>query len=179
MSVCLSLSVSMSVCLSVSASLCQSVCLFLSPCLYVCLSLHLCASLSVRPSVCMSVCSCYHDCVHGSCSGPPLYQCMCDVGWTSADCSRDCGCHNHSTCQRGVGQCDECRNFTAGAACDRCVRGSYGSATDPAVGQSPLTLRSILSFSFYRAILCIRGTSHGPVSMSVSVCHKSVFYQNG
>ena len=32
--------------------------------------------------------------------------------------------------------------------------------------------------SFYRAMLCIRGTSHGPVSVSVclSVCHKSEFY---
>ena len=209
LSLCLSLCLSVSmcsclctnVCLSVSASLCQSVCLFLSLCLSVCLcismpvclsfsvSMSLCLSVSaslcqsvcpsVRLYVCMSVCSCYHDCVHGSCSGPPLYQCVCDVGWTSADCSRDCGCHNHSTCQRGVGQCDECRNFTAGAACDRCLRGSYGSATDPAVGQSPLTLRSILSSSFYRAILCIRGTSHGPVSMSVSVCHKSMFYRNG
>jgi len=30
------------------------------------------------------------------------------------------------------------------------------------------------SISFYRAMLCIRGTSHGPVS--VCVCHKSEFY---
>jgi len=34
--------------------------------------------------------------------------------------------------------------------------------------------------NFYRAMLCILGTSHGPVSVclsvSVSVCHKSVFY---
>ena len=33
---------------------------------------------------------------------------------------------------------------------------------------------------FYRAMLCIRGTSHGPVSICLSVClsvcHKSVFY---
>jgi len=31
---------------------------------------------------------------------------------------------------------------------------------------------------FYRAMLCIRGTSHGPVSACVcpSVCHKSEFY---
>ena len=31
---------------------------------------------------------------------------------------------------------------------------------------------------FYRAMLCIRGTSDGPVSVSVclSVCHKSEFY---
>jgi len=40
---------------------------------------------------------------------------------------------------------------------------------------------------FYRAMLCIRGTSHGPVSVCLSVCpsvrlsvrHKSVFYKNG
>ena len=37
------------------------------------------------------------------------------------------------------------------------------------------------TFPFYGAMLCIRGTSHGPVSVSVclSVCHKSVFYKNG
>ena len=29
---------------------------------------------------------------------------------------------------------------------------------------------------FYRAMLCIRGTSHGPVSVRLSVRHKSVFY---
>jgi len=29
---------------------------------------------------------------------------------------------------------------------------------------------------FYRAMLCIRGTSHGPVSVCVCVCHKSEFY---
>jgi len=29
---------------------------------------------------------------------------------------------------------------------------------------------------FYCAMLCIRGTSHGPVSVRLSVCHKSVFY---
>jgi len=29
-------------------------------------------------------------------------------------------------------------------------------------------------FPYYRAMLCICGTSHGPVS--VSVCHKSEFY---
>ena len=32
--------------------------------------------------------------------------------------------------------------------------------------------------TFYRAMLCMRGTSHGPVSVSVCVCvsHKSEFY---
>ena len=38
----------------------------------------------------------------------------------------------------------------------------------------------ILEQCFYRAMLCIRGTSHGPVSVCLSVCpsvcHKSVFY---
>jgi len=29
---------------------------------------------------------------------------------------------------------------------------------------------------FYRAMLCIRGTSHGPVSVRLSVRHKSEFY---
>ena len=33
--------------------------------------------------------------------------------------------------------------------------------------------------SFYRAMLCIRGTSHGPVSVRLSARHKSVFYRNG
>jgi len=32
---------------------------------------------------------------------------------------------------------------------------------------------------FFRAMLCIRGTSHGPVSVRLSVRHKSVFYRNG
>ena len=32
---------------------------------------------------------------------------------------------------------------------------------------------------FYRAMLCMRDTSHGPVSVRVCVCHKSVFYRNG
>ena len=30
--------------------------------------------------------------------------------------------------------------------------------------------------SFYRAMLCIRSTSHGSVSVCLSVCHKSEFY---
>ena len=57
-------------------------------------------------------------------------------------------------------------------------------------GISSGTLRSVIEYRlpFYRAMLCIRGTSHGPVSLSVlclfvsvclSVCHKSEFYKNG
>ena len=46
----------------------------------------------------------------------------------------------------------------------------------------PLTVScfSKIQIGFYRAMLCIRGTSHGPVSVCVcvclSVCHKPVFY---
>ena len=35
---------------------------------------------------------------------------------------------------------------------------------------------SKIQIGFYRAMLCIRGTSHGPVSsVCLSVCHKSEF----
>jgi len=52
----------------------------------------------------------------------------------------------------------------------------------------PLTVSyfSRIQIGFYRAMLCIRGTSHGPVyvglsvsvclSVCVCVCHKPVFY---
>ena len=36
-------------------------------------------------------------------------------------------------------------------------------------------IRYRLVVAFYRSMQCIRGTSHGPVS----VCHKSMFYRNG
>ena len=35
---------------------------------------------------------------------------------------------------------------------------------------------SIKMLIFYRAMLCIRDTSHKPVSVSLSVTQKSVFY---
>ena len=37
------------------------------------------------------------------------------------------------------------------------------------VRPTPEHIRFLL-FSFYRAMLCIRGTSHGPVSLCPSVC---------
>jgi len=42
----------------------------------------------------------------------------------------------------------------------------------------PLTVScfSKIQTGFYRAMLCIRGTSHGPVSVRLSVRHKSEFY---
>jgi len=41
-------------------------------------------------------------------------------------------------------------------------------STNPSV-----VIQKVSVIRFYRAMLCIRGTSHGPVSLSVSVCHKS------
>jgi len=50
----------------------------------------------------------------------------------------------------------------------------------PCCGNQHIWIREkTLEFSsavFYRAMLCIRGTSHGPVSACVCVCHKSEFY---
>jgi len=84
----------------------------------------------------LTLCSCYDNCQQGVCSGPPAYECRCDIGWTAVDCSVDCGCNNHSTCDRGVHRCDRCLHRTTGSACEMCQPGSYGSATSAAVGQS-------------------------------------------
>ena len=34
---------------------------------------------------------------------------------------------------------------------------------------------SCLQFNFFRTMLCMRGTSHGPVSVCVCVCHRKVY----
>ncbi|KAG7311412.1 hypothetical protein JYU34_002454 [Plutella xylostella] len=73
--------------------------------------------------------TCYNTCVHGYCVGAPQFACACDLGWTGADCSIDCGCHNHSTCRAGVGRCDACQDWTEGEFCASCVAGSHGDAT--------------------------------------------------
>lgn len=73
--------------------------------------------------------TCYNNCVHGYCLGAPQYKCHCDLGWTGADCSINCGCHNHSTCRTGVGRCDECQDWTEGEFCESCKPGSHGNAT--------------------------------------------------
>jgi hypothetical protein len=58
--------------------------------------------------------TCFEDCVHGRCSGPPDFQCECELGWTGPDCQEDCGCFGHSTCYQGVGTCDHCQDLTDG-----------------------------------------------------------------
>jgi len=56
----------------------------------------------------------------------------------------------------------------------RYARGRHQTVNEPKVDASRCAEKQTLYF--YRAMLCIRGTSHGPVSVSVSVCHKSEFY---
>ncbi|XP_077312743.1 multiple epidermal growth factor-like domains protein 8 [Lithobates pipiens] len=82
--------------------------------------------------------TCYNECSHGSCSGPPFFACLCDLGWTSnsttvtesgVECSVDCGCNFHSTCAHGPGICDACQDWTQGEHCQECQPGSFGSAT--------------------------------------------------
>ncbi|XP_050786388.1 multiple epidermal growth factor-like domains protein 8 isoform X7 [Gopherus flavomarginatus] len=89
--------------------------------------------------------TCYEECGHGRCSGPPDYACECELGWTSglgaggnrsaggAQCSVDCGCHFHSSCEAGgPGVCDECQDWTHGEHCHLCRPGSFGDAMSPA-----------------------------------------------
>lgn len=73
--------------------------------------------------------TCYNICHHGQCLGEPEYKCKCDLGWFGADCSQNCGCNNHSSCSRGEGICDECKDWTTGEYCEECLPGSYGNAT--------------------------------------------------
>nr|XP_032625640.1 multiple epidermal growth factor-like domains protein 8 [Chelonoidis abingdonii] len=84
------------------------------------------------------------ECGHGRCSGSPDYACECELGWTSgpgaggngsaggAQCSVDCGCHFHSSCEvGGPGVCDECQDWTHGEHCHLCRPGSFGDAMSP------------------------------------------------
>jgi len=83
--------------------------------------------------------------------------------------------------QRGDGGCIQviARLIDLSPSLDACVspRNRYSHAA-VAHADSLVYIGDDFSF-FYRAMLSIRGTSHGPVSVSVSVCHKSEFYLNG
>lgn len=73
--------------------------------------------------------TCYNVCVHGVCQDKGDYTCKCDLGWYGDDCSKNCGCNNHSSCPRGEGICEQCQNWTMGEHCELCMPGSYGNAT--------------------------------------------------
>jgi len=68
--------------------------------------------------------TCYHNCQRGYCAAD--YQCKCDLGWKGENCSIDCGCNGHSTCNNGYGICDACQNHTKGKYCDECATGAFG-----------------------------------------------------
>ncbi|CAH0556746.1 unnamed protein product [Brassicogethes aeneus] len=76
--------------------------------------------------------TCYNVCIHGVCQGEPNYACKCHLGWFGDDCSKNCGCNNHSACPDGVGICSECMDYTMGEFCEFCKPGSYGNATTEA-----------------------------------------------
>uniref|UniRef100_H2YIS7 Multiple EGF-like-domains 8 n=1 Tax=Ciona savignyi TaxID=51511 RepID=H2YIS7_CIOSA len=79
--------------------------------------------------------TCYNHCGNGYCS--ESLRCECDLGWRSSpdgglyDCSDDCLCNFHSSCNTSVGICDECQHNTHGSHCELCVAGSYGNASSP------------------------------------------------
>ncbi|XP_035382451.1 multiple epidermal growth factor-like domains protein 8 isoform X1 [Electrophorus electricus] len=90
--------------------------------------------------------TCYNECRMGRCSGSPLFECECSLGWTSdpatlelsgVECDVDCGCNFHSTCITAPGICDYCQDWTTGPRCESCRPGSFGSALAGGEGCAP------------------------------------------
>eukprot|EP00039_Didymoeca_costata_P007362 m.98960 g.98960 ORF g.98960 m.98960 type:complete len:2628 (+) comp13656_c0_seq1:122-8005(+) len=67
-------------------------------------------------------------CVNGDCVA--LDTCACHLGYHGSNCSTDCGCNLHSSCDsQGPGWCDECLNNTEGPTCAECKPGFYGNGS--------------------------------------------------
>jgi hypothetical protein len=67
---------------------------------------------------------------NGNCTAPDM--CTCDTGWTTANCSQDCGCNGHCDCSNGS-TAITCLDFTTGPSCEFCAAGYYGDALDNGV----------------------------------------------
>lgn len=77
-----------------------------------------CVRLVLTILACLPAFRCYNECREGKCSGSPLFECECSLGWTSdpatlvlsgVECDVDCGCNFHSTCITAPGICDQCQ----------------------------------------------------------------------
>ncbi|XP_065199121.1 multiple epidermal growth factor-like domains protein 8 isoform X1 [Sycon ciliatum] len=82
---------------------------------------------------------------HGHCSGSPLFQCVCDLGWTGEVCGEDCECNGWSTCASGRGLCDDCQNNTAGKSCELCKPLHFRNATSDTCRQCVCSDREDMS----------------------------------
>ena len=79
---------------------------------------------------CIPLCTTYGcSSTTGTCIAPDV--CACKLGWTGSNCTTNCGCNGHSTCDiSGPGYCDYCYNNTVGAHCESCQPGYFGNATN-------------------------------------------------
>ena len=76
------------------------------------------------PRGCRPVCSTVECGPHGTCIAPE--KCECKLGYTGTNCSIDCGCNFHSSCNKGVGKCDKCQEYTSGPDCSKCAPDAWG-----------------------------------------------------
>ncbi|XP_016138604.1 laminin subunit beta-1-like [Sinocyclocheilus grahami] len=87
-----------------------------------------------------TVCDCHSQGSVGHQCDPVTGQCPCQHGATGRQCSecqpgqwgfpncRQCQCNGHAEiCDPETGACYECRDYTAGQLCERCVNGFYGN----------------------------------------------------
>ena len=121
------------------------------------LTLLACGSVYVTtrcPSVCLSVCLFHHA---------PQPQPVCCCGPRKQAISIDC-------CTARLQQARPPIHRSISTAARRSAEADLGMFS--MFGRTRAPTKGQFFFHFYRAMLCIRGTSHGPVS----VRHKSVFY---
>ena len=113
----------------------------------------------------------------GVCVAPNV--CVCNLGFTGADCSVDCGCNGHSTCNAQINQCDSCQNNTAGNHCQNCSVGFFGS---PLNGSTCLTCSqacsghsSMCTTSSQGDVLC-HNCADNTMGPQCDVCAPGYFY---